>query len=80
MHDLNNGNKSLLNIDEYIFPEYFGATGKGIVDDSAAIQLAYNFSIKTGKYLFFQNKYLMNTPIIVNEGDTVKITGNANKE
>lgn len=80
VHDLMNGNKALLIINEYIYPEYFGAVGDGVTNDSAAIQSAYNFSIQVGKYLFFQNKYLMNTPILVTDGDTVKITGNANKE
>jgi hypothetical protein len=62
------------------FPEgdarRYGAIGDGIADDSAAIQDAVNFCVKSGRGLLLDGRFLLTTPINVDRLENAPKSGN----
>lgn len=72
IHELENGLKAELIVEDTITPEQFGAYGDGIHDDSSAIQAVIN---NFNNILFLEKTYLLESPIIINNISSLNIMG-----
>ena len=65
-------------INDVIFPEWFGAEGDGISDDSAAFQNAISSIEGLGKTIVLSQTYYIKTPLIIK--DAIRLIGRYNSK